>query len=162
MAQTDSIRDISRSRQPLSAWLGVVLLFFLFGVLVFAVVGPSARTDTYEQTRAKKRAENLKTLHEEAAKALAGYAWIDKNKGTVRVPIERAMELTVAELKDRKPGPGGPVVVAGAAGAAPQASPAASASSSSLGRQGKSSAPSASGTPKATSVEGPNSENRGQ
>lgn len=31
------------------------------------------------------------------AARLANYAWIDKPKGVVAVPIERAMELTVAE-----------------------------------------------------------------
>jgi len=86
-----------------------VLLFALFGVIVLAIIGPSPRSSDYEETRAKKRVENLKTLREEADKALTTYAWVDKNKGVARIPIERAMELTVADLAKQKPAPAGPI-----------------------------------------------------
>jgi hypothetical protein len=121
MADTESLRQVVHSRAPLSTWLGVVLLFALFGVIVLAVIGPAPRGSDYEQTRAKKRAELLKTSREEAAKALTTYSWIDKNKGVARIPIERAMELTVAELAQQKPAPAGPI-----AAPEPQAQPAAS------------------------------------
>jgi hypothetical protein len=93
----------------LSAWFGIVLLFALFGVIVLAIIGPWPRRSDYEETRAKKRLENLKTLREEADKALTMYGWIDKNKGVARVPIERAMELTVTDLAKQKPAPAGPI-----------------------------------------------------
>jgi len=32
-----------------------------------------------------------------------------KNKGVARIPIDRAMELTVAELAQKKPAPAGPI-----------------------------------------------------
>jgi hypothetical protein len=121
MADTESLRQVVHSRAPLSTWFGIVLLFALFGVIVLAVIGPAPRGSDYEQTRAKKRMENLKTSREEAAKALTTYGWIDKNKGVARLPIERAMELTVAELAQQKPAPAGPI-----AAAEPQAPPAAS------------------------------------
>jgi hypothetical protein len=81
----------------------------LFGVIVLAIIGPAPRGSDYEETRAKKRVENLKTLRDEADKALTTYGWIDKNKGVARVPIGRAMELTVAELAKQKPAPAGPI-----------------------------------------------------
>jgi hypothetical protein len=109
MANPESIRQIAHSRAPLSTWLGIVLLFALFGVIVLAIIGPSPRGSDYEETRAKKRVENLKTLREETDKALTTYAWVDKNRGTARIPIERAMELTVAELAKQKPVPAGPI-----------------------------------------------------
>src|SRR5246500_4246420 len=109
MADPESLRQITRSRAPLSTWLGVVLLFALFGVIVLAIIGPSPRGSDYEETRAKKRVENLKTLREEADKALTTYGWIDKNKGVARIPVERAMELTVAELAKQKPATAGPI-----------------------------------------------------
>src|SRR3984893_6576041 len=108
MADPESLRDIARARAPFSAWLGMVLLLALFGIIVLAVVGPSPRGDTYEQKRAKAREEKLKAAREEDAKALTTYAWIDKNKGVTRIPIERAMELTVTELAQKKPVPAGP------------------------------------------------------
>jgi len=109
MADPESLRQITRSRAPLSTWLGVVLLFALFGVVVLAIIGPSPRGSDYEQTRAKKRMENLKTSREGAEKALNTYAWVDKNKGVVRIPISRAMEFTVAQLAQRKPMQAGPI-----------------------------------------------------
>ena len=118
-----------RSRGPFSTWLGVVLLFCLFGVIVLAVIGPVSRGDNYEQTRAKAREEKLKTLHDENAKALTTYGWVDKNKKIVRLPIARAMELAVAELANKKPGPAYPIATPEPA-AAPASVPAPAASPS--------------------------------
>jgi hypothetical protein len=109
MADTESLRQVAHARAPLSAWFGIVLLFALFGVIVLAIIGPTPRGSDYEEVRAKKRMENLKTLREEADKALTTYGWIDKNKGVARIPIERAMELTVADLAKQKPAPAGPI-----------------------------------------------------
>ena len=109
MGDPESLRQITHSRAPLSTWLGVVLLFALFGVIVLAVIGPLPRGSDYEETRAKKRLENLKTSREDADKALNTYAWVDKNKGVVRIPISRAMELTIPQLAQQKPAAAGPI-----------------------------------------------------
>ena len=109
MADTESLRQTAQSRAPFSTWLGVVLLFALFGVIVLAVIGPASRSDDYEQKRAKAREEKLKTAREEDAKALSSYGWIDKNKGVARIPVARAMELTLVELAQKKPEPAGPI-----------------------------------------------------
>ena len=109
MAGTESLRQVAHSRAPLSTWFGIVLLFALFGIIVLAVIGPAPRGSDYEETRAKKRVDNLKTSREEAAKALTTYGWIDKNKGVAHIPIERAMKLTVTELARQKPAPAGPI-----------------------------------------------------
>jgi hypothetical protein len=109
MADEESLRHIAHSRAPFSAWLGILILFALFGVIVLAVIGPAPRRDSYEETRAKKRVDNLKTLRDEDAKALTNYSWVDKNKGTARIPISHAMEITVAELAQKKPAPAGPI-----------------------------------------------------
>ena len=129
MADTESLRHIAHSRAPLSTWLGVVLLFALFGVIVLAIIGPMPRGSDYEEMRAKKRMENLKTAQEDAEKALNTYAWVDKNKGVVRIPIGRAMELTATDLAQKKPVAAGPIATSPAAQASPggAASPAASA-----------------------------------
>src|ERR1700751_3349419 len=101
MADTEKIQ----SPAPFSTWIGVVLLFAVFGAIVVAIIGPSPRGDTYEKQRAQAREEKLKKARDEDSQALTGYAWIDKNKGTVRLPIERAMELTFADLTNRTPAP---------------------------------------------------------
>ena len=109
MAETQSAHSIAYSRTPFSTWLGIVCLFALFGLIVLAVIGPSPRTSDYEEARAKKRMEKLKALREETQKDLTTYAWIDKNKGAARIPIDRAMEVTVADLAQKKPAPAGPI-----------------------------------------------------
>jgi hypothetical protein len=124
MADPESLRQIAHSRAPLSTWLGIVLLFALFGVIVLAVIGPMPRGSDYEETRAKKRMEKLKTAREDAEKSLNNYAWVDKNKGVVRIPISRAMEVTFAELAQKKPAAAGPIATPQAQGTATPASPA--------------------------------------
>jgi hypothetical protein len=109
MADPESLRRITYSPTPFSTWLGIVCLFVLFGLIVLAVIGPSPRGNDYEQRRAQKRIERLKTLREETEKELTNYAWADKSKGVARIPIERAMQLTVAELAQKKPAPAGPI-----------------------------------------------------
>src|SRR5512132_33988 len=148
MANPESIRQIAHSRAPLSTWLGIVLLFALFGVIVLAIIGPSPRGSDYEETRAKKRVENLKTLREETDKALTTYAWVDKNKGTARIPIERAKELTVAELAKQKPAPAGPIATPetqapASAGASPASASPAPAGSTQSGGASPAASPSA-------------------
>jgi hypothetical protein len=124
MAETQSAHSIAYTRAPFSTWLGIVCLFVLFGLIVLAVIGPSPRTSDYEETRAKKRMEKLKALHEETQKDLTTYAWVDKNKGVARIPIDRAMEVTVADLAQKKPAPAGPIATPPAQAAPAGASPA--------------------------------------
>src|SRR6266481_5853867 len=144
MADAESIRQVAQSRAPFSTWLGVVLLFALFGVIVLAVIGPAPRSDDYEQKRAKAREEKLKIAREEDAKAINSYGWIDKNKGVARIPVARAMELTVAELAQKKPEPAGPIATPAAQIPPTGASPAPPAAA-----QGATGAPPASPSPAA-------------
>ena len=143
----------TQSPAPFSTWVGVVLLFALFGAIAVAIIGPAPRGDSYEKMRAEARAKKLKDARDEDAKALTTYSWVDKNKGTVRLPIERAMELTRADLANKKPVPAYAIAMpepSAAPGGQAAASPAPTAS------------PQASGTPKPISVSGPSSEARGQ
>lgn len=48
------------------------------------------------------RAQKLKEVRAKEQEQGASYAWIDQTKGTVRLPIDRAMELTVQELQSRR------------------------------------------------------------
>ncbi|MEY2490983.1 MAG: hypothetical protein QOC70_2925 [Verrucomicrobiota bacterium] len=134
-----------------STWVGVVLLFAFFGLLTLVVIGASPRGTSYEKKRAKARVEKLQAVRDETTKALTTYAWVDKNKGVVRIPITDAMKLTVAELAQKSPAPANPI-------APPAASPPAPGTAS----PAPSPAASASGTPKPTAVTGPNSESRNQ
>ena len=53
--------------------------------------------------------DDVKGLRREEAKLLEHYAWVDKNAGTVRVPVSRAIELLVDRgLPHRTTTPGAP------------------------------------------------------
>ena len=99
-----------------STWIGVVLLFAFFGLLALVVIGASPRGNTYEEKRAKARVEKLQAAREETTTALTTYAWLNKSKGVVRIPINDAMKLTVAELAHKTPAPANPI-------ATPEANP---------------------------------------
>ena len=141
-------------RSSLSTWLGIVLLFAFFGLLVWAVMRAMPRGDQYEAKRVATRLENLKKANEGWKTATDGYAWADKAKGTVRVPVSRAMEMTVAELAQKKPAPAAPIAPdaakAGMQVTAPDAPPPG--------------APPAlpAESPKATAIQGKDSESAGQ
>src|SRR5438874_10708317 len=100
---------LETQRVSFRAWFGVVLLFILFGLVVAVLIGASPRGNNYEEKRAKAREAKLKTAREEATKDLNSYSWVDKSKGVVRIPIDRAMQLTVAELAQKKPAAAKPI-----------------------------------------------------
>ena len=138
-----------------STWLGMVLLFAFFGLLALVLVKASPRGSNYEKKRAEARMKKLEDAQKENLTALNSYAWVDKNKGTARIPIDHAIGIMLVELADKKPSAAGPIAAASPS-ATPQTSPAASASPSA------SPTASASTTPKPTSVSGPNSEAHNQ
>ncbi|MFN2622211.1 MAG: hypothetical protein ABR611_05135 [Chthoniobacterales bacterium] len=142
-------------RGMFSTWLGVVLLFAFFGLLALVLVKASPRGSSYEKKRAEARLKKLEDAQKENLTALNTYAWVDKNKGVARIPIDHAIGIMLVELADKKPTTAGPIAAASPS-AAPQTSPAASASPS------PTAAPSASTTPKPTSVSGEHSEAHNQ
>jgi hypothetical protein len=143
-------------RAPISfgAWLGIVLLFLFFGIFVLVLVAATPHGNTYEAKRAEAREKKLNDAHNAAIRELNSYAWVDKGKGIARIPIDRAMQLTLHDLASQKPAPANPIEApaptpASATPPAPPVSPA---------------PPEAGpgGTPKPTSVQGIDSENRNQ
>jgi hypothetical protein len=144
----------SAARPPISfgAWLGVVLLFLFFGIFVFVLVAATPHGNNYEQKRAQAREKKVNDARNAATQELNSYAWVDKGKGVARIPIDRAMQLTLHDLASRKPEPANPIATPAEA-TAPAASPPAPAVSP---------AATASATPKPKAVEGPESENRNQ
>ncbi len=50
----------------------------------------------------EQRAATLEKLHTKADTLAKTYTWLDKDKNVVRLPLDRAMELTVDELNAAK------------------------------------------------------------
>ena len=60
---------------------------------------------TVTESAAKVRIEKLKKAQEEQQKLVTTFGWIEKDKGVAHIPIEKAMQLTVATLRLDPPHP---------------------------------------------------------
>lgn len=95
------------------AWfvvLGLVLIS-LFLVAALTLRGGAEATTTPED--AERDAFRVKTLAEvqaEESKKLTEYGWVDQATGSVRIPIDQAMKLALANLNSKKPAPAYPVL----------------------------------------------------
>jgi hypothetical protein len=119
----DTLAHPEQPRFLLPAWMWAVVLFVFFGVIVAIAFGAMSRGSTYEEDRARARAEKLKTAADEWNKTAGSYGWVDKGKGVAHIPIQRAIELELADLQAKKPTPAGPIATptpAASAEAAPQ------------------------------------------
>ena len=153
MADVTSSPTPARPPVSFGSWLGIVLLFLLFGIFVFVVVAATPHGNNYEQKRAEAREKKLNDARKAATQELTSYGWVDKGKGVARIPIDRAMQLTLHDLASKKPAPANAIAAPPTEAAAPAASPPPPAVSPAA-------SPSATAKPK--TIEGPESENRNQ
>jgi len=83
--------------------------YFILGIAGICLIGAIAlmlrstltSTQTYENQRAQLRSNRLFTLRADEGKKLNTYRWADKAKGIVQIPLERAMALTLADIKGK-------------------------------------------------------------
>lgn len=103
---------------------------FIFGLAVLALflvltnlfVGNIASTIYPEDAaRDEVRVKNLADLRAENEVKLNTYAWVDRSKGSVQIPIQSAMKLVVSELSSKKPQPAYPILDPASGGTAPSA-----------------------------------------
>lgn len=85
-------------------WVGVILLFAL---IVFIAYLPN-RPPPVDHAVVEARLSTLAELRAREHSLLHSYAWVDASSGVVRIPIERAMELTVARISPLSQAPAGP------------------------------------------------------
>lgn len=76
-------------------WLGV---FFLFALIVVIAYLPNRAASQYEVDK-KERFQIKRDSDARQERLATTYDWVNRNEGVVRIPIERAMELTVRELR---------------------------------------------------------------
>ena len=120
MKPRESSPAAKREKSIWPMFAGALLLFVLFAAAVQWMLSATDRAAFDEEAiRAKQRYEILAKV-DEANKALTtGYAWVDQAKGTVRIPIDRAMELAVAKLAAQgEPKPANPIDPAAPLGSA--------------------------------------------
>jgi len=88
---------------PVFVWSLLALVLFLVGTkALLSIPGPVQPEDAARSAERTKAWADLQT--EDAAK-LTTLAWADKAKGTVQLPIDLAMNLTVERLAGQSPRP---------------------------------------------------------
>ena len=102
---------------------GLVMILLFSGFVIF-LISEGESIPNVEDVHAQARLKNLADLNAENQKILTQYRWVDKSKGVVGVPIDRAMDLVLADLQSVKPHPAGPVSTPGPPSPTPQSSPA--------------------------------------
>jgi hypothetical protein len=102
-------------RKPPAHWLFVFLglaLFLLFcGGTLWLTGWTAGNAEPEEAARAALRIKTLADLRADNAKKLGEYAWVDRAKGSVQIPIQRAMERVLPELNASRPHAAYPIIV---------------------------------------------------
>src|ERR1700737_1184833 len=105
---SDNIRNSKPS--ILTVATGVIMVLLFCGLAWFLVQQRQA-IPTPDDVQKEKRLKNLADLNAANEKAPTEYRWIDKSKGIVGIPIERAMGLVLVDLRTNKPHSAGPVTL---------------------------------------------------
>ncbi len=107
--------------------IGGVILTTVLVLGVYEYVSGALR-DEVSRKQLQPEASALRLLRAEEQAKLTHYQWVDQKAGVVRIPVEKAMALVLAEWPSRPSGfgPGAPDLTpaAPAAPAAPGAAPA--------------------------------------
>jgi hypothetical protein len=115
-------KDKEKGRSSVPIIVTGLVMVLLFSVFVIFLVSEGRSVPDVEEVKAQTRLKNLADLNGENEKILTQYRWIDKSKGVVGIPIDRAMDLVLVQLQSTQPHPAGPVNTPAAP--QPQASPA--------------------------------------
>jgi hypothetical protein len=84
----------------LTVWGTAILGTFLLMVVLIWAMYRYTRPEDLTATRVKERFQFLQEVRAAEAKATTEYAWRDRGKGLVILPVERALELTLQEWQD--------------------------------------------------------------
>lgn len=76
------------------ALAGLALFSTVLGIMFWTRKPPAVAPKGPEGRPAQEVLQEVRSQHEQE---LSSYGWVDKEKGVVRIPIERAMELLIAE-----------------------------------------------------------------
>jgi hypothetical protein len=93
---------------PKSGFFGTTAVAMIGGFLIFALIMivaylPNKPGELPQGTKTpEERAAILRDLRARETAAANSYGWVDQTKGIVRVPIDRAMQLTLDDINHQK------------------------------------------------------------
>jgi len=79
------------------AWVGVLLLFAIIVLIAYVPNSDSKVNTSANEARVAIRAD-VDALQQ---KLMTQYAWANQAEGIVRIPVARAMELTLLDLENK-------------------------------------------------------------
>lgn len=93
-------QNLKTSTIALAGFISAVLTFVVIVAVqvLYLQVEASLGASSQEQSTASRTGQ----LIAEQEGRLASYAWIDREQGLVQIPIEQAMELTLAEASEKR------------------------------------------------------------
>ena len=96
----------TQRRSPRLFLISAVLVLSAFwGLSTWLATLGGFDADPGEAERAAFRQKLLLGLRDEDRSKLESFAWVDRSRGSVQIPIELAMKLIVPELSANKPKP---------------------------------------------------------
>jgi len=108
---SESPHSLSQRNHPYlpGVWLAVGFLGLASLSLLLRPLGVTPNTIT--ESDAKVRLEKLTKLRAEQDQLATSYGWVDKEKGIARIPIAKAMEITMTSLRTNPPHPAYPITI---------------------------------------------------
>src|SRR5688572_5105150 len=91
--------DIDNGKIAFVAVLGVILV--LVSILLVQALYFHMMEDQRQESKVSKAPDWRGYASDQQAK-LNGYGWVDQGKGVVRIPVERAMSLVIAEHQGKR------------------------------------------------------------
>jgi hypothetical protein len=106
---SESPHSLSQRKHPYlpGVWLAVGFLALASLALLLRPLGVTPSTIT--EADAKVRLEKLAKLRAEQDQLTSSYGWADKDKSIARIPIAKAMEITMTSLRTNAPHPAYPI-----------------------------------------------------
>jgi hypothetical protein len=89
---------------------GMIGLILFFGINALFLGKSDSTLNPEDPARDAERVKNLADLRAENEVKLKTYAWVDRAKGSVQIPIDEAMKLVLVDLSSKKPAPAYPVL----------------------------------------------------
>ena len=92
-------RSRTSTRQRTLLVLGILGAIFLFAIILLIAYLPT-RHMPIDQVQIEERRATLGEVEAEQHRRAHTYGWVDEPNGILRIPIDRAVELTVRELTE--------------------------------------------------------------
>jgi hypothetical protein len=96
---SDAARPVEERARAVAWVVGGLGTFLIMAVLVAILIRYTRPVDL-TAARAQERRQFLAEVRKADAEAVGGYAWLHRDKGFLRVPVDRGIELVLKEWQN--------------------------------------------------------------